>query len=59
MEEKIQPEQHTIGQSLLLHLLPGALITADYFILSGPVQRYGFPSMMALTLPNVFIVNMT
>lgn len=56
MQDKTQPEQHSIGQSILLHLLPGLLITAGYFVLIGPLGRAGYPSMMALMLPIVFIL---
>ena len=32
------PEQHSIGRSVVLHLLPGALITL-FFALTAPVAR--------------------
>ena len=56
MQDKIQLEQHTPLQSILLHLLPGLLITAGYFVLIGPLGRSGYPSIMALMLPIVFIL---
>lgn len=56
MQEKIQSEQHTPLQSILLHLIPGLLITAGYFALIGPLGRFGYPSIMALMLPVVFLL---
>jgi uncharacterized protein len=46
-------DQHSLGQSILLHLLPGAIATAIY-VLSVPVfTRLGFPSITALYLPMI------
>ena len=46
-------EQHSIGQSVVLHLLPGAIATAVY-ILSVPFfMRRGYPSITALYLPMI------
>jgi len=56
MEDKIQPEQHSVGQSLLLHLLPGLLISVGYFALIGPLRRAGFPSIMALMAVAAFFL---
>lgn len=56
MHDKIQSEQHSVGQSILLHLLPGLLITAGYFALIGPLQRAGYPSIMALTVAAIFLL---
>ncbi len=56
MQDKIQPEQHSVGQSLLLHLLPGLLISVGYFALIGPLRRAGYPSIMALMLPIILIL---
>jgi membrane protease YdiL (CAAX protease family) len=42
-------EQHSIGKSLALHLLPGVFILA-LFVASAPlVMRAGFPPMFAIT----------
>lgn len=49
-------EQHSVAQSLLLHLLPGALIAGGTFALVGPIQRAGYPSILALTLAVAFIL---
>ncbi len=44
------PEQHSTGRSVVLHLLPGALITL-FFALTAPVARsLGFPSLLAILL---------
>lgn len=49
-------DQHSPGQSILLHLLPGAIATAVY-VLSAPVfTRLGFPSITALYLPMILAV---
>jgi len=56
MPESPSVKPHTPLQSILLHLVPGALITVVYFALLGPVARAGYPSMMALILPVVFVL---
>jgi CAAX protease family protein len=56
MQEKMRLEQHTPIQSILLHLLPGLLITAGYFALHSLVQRAGYPSVMALIIPGVLVL---
>jgi len=48
-------EQHAIGQSVLLHLLPGFLIGGFYFAVTPLFHQWGYPSMMAL-LCAVFVV---
>lgn len=45
-----QEHRHSIWQSVTLHLVPGALITAFYFIAAPPVMRAGYPSVLALLL---------
>jgi membrane protease YdiL (CAAX protease family) len=50
------PEQHSIGRSVVLHLLPGALITL-FFALTAPVARgLGFPSLLAIFLAIPFVL---
>jgi membrane protease YdiL (CAAX protease family) len=41
-------EQHSPGQSILLHLLPGFLTGAGYFFFIPIFRQWGYPSMMAL-----------
>ena len=50
------PEQHSIGRSVVLHLLPGALITL-FFALTAPVARgLGFPSLLAILVAIPFVL---
>ncbi len=50
------PEQHSIGRSVVLHLLPGALITL-FFAFTAPVARgLGFPSLLAIFLAIPFVL---
>ena len=56
MPESPSLKQHTPLQSILLHLVPGFLITAGYFALIGPLQRAGYPSIMALTVAAIFLL---
>jgi uncharacterized protein len=48
--------QHSIARSVVLHLLPGALITAFYIGVGPVVRDLGFPSLMALYLAIVFVL---
>jgi membrane protease YdiL (CAAX protease family) len=48
--------QHSIGRSVGLHLLPGALITAFYIGVAPVVRDLGFPSLMALYLAIIFVL---
>jgi membrane protease YdiL (CAAX protease family) len=48
--------QHSIARSVVLHLLPGALITAFYIGVAPVVRDLGFPSLMALYLAIVFVL---
>ena len=46
-------EQYSLGQAILLHLLPGAIATLVY-ILSVPIlTRLGYPFILALYLPMI------
>jgi membrane protease YdiL (CAAX protease family) len=47
---KTETQTHTIGQMLVLHLLPGALLTAIYFIIAPWVMQAGYPALMALLI---------
>jgi len=49
-------EKHSIGQSLLLHLLPGVLVGSCYFALHPVLDRWGYPSMMALMVAIALIL---
>lgn len=48
MTEKDVIEQHSAGQSVLLHLLPGFLIGMGYFALLPVFRQWGYPSIMTL-----------
>jgi uncharacterized protein len=47
---KIESQAHTLGQTLILHLLPGALLSAAYFIIAPRVMQAGYPALMALLI---------
>ncbi|TAK01285.1 MAG: CPBP family intramembrane metalloprotease [Chloroflexota bacterium] len=49
-------QQHSIARSVVLHLLPGALITAFYIGVAPMVRELGFPSLMALYLAIVVVL---
>lgn len=49
-------EQHSAARTVVLHLLPGALITAFYVIAAPVVRSLGFPSLMAIFLAIVFVL---
>lgn len=49
-------EQHSPGQSVLLHLLPGFLIGGVYFALLSLLRQWGYPSIMALMCTIVVIL---
>jgi membrane protease YdiL (CAAX protease family) len=44
------PDQHTPGRSILLHLLPGALILAAYLAFYPLTAALGLPALIALLL---------
>jgi hypothetical protein len=45
-------EQHSGACTVVLHLLPGALITAFYVGAAPVVRSLGFPSLMSIAVPN-------
>ena len=49
-------EQHSGVRTLVLHLLPGALITAFYAGAAPVVRSLGFPSLMAIFLALGFVL---
>ena len=44
-------EQYSLGQSIVLHLLPGAIATTVYIVTVPFFTRLGYPSITALYLP--------
>lgn len=51
MEKDIK--KHSLGKSVVLHLFPGLLIGAFYFLFAPTVETHGFPTIMALTLAGI------
>ena len=49
-------EQHSAARTVMLHLLPGALITAFYAGAAPVVRNLGFPSLMAIFLAIGFVL---
>jgi membrane protease YdiL (CAAX protease family) len=60
MDPMISPdaplEQHSLGQSMVLHLLPGAIATAVYILTVPFFTGQGYPSITALYLPMILTV---
>jgi uncharacterized protein len=54
--ESVVDEQHSAARSVVLHLLPGALITAFYIAVAPTVRELGFPSLMVLYLAIVIVL---
>jgi membrane protease YdiL (CAAX protease family) len=52
----IDIEQHSIGKSITLHLLPGVLGGAVYFLVAQPVQSLGYPTLLALILAIIAVL---
>ena len=52
----IVDEQHSLARTVVLHLLPGALVTAFYVAAAPVVRGLGFPSLMALFLAILFVL---
>ena len=51
-----QIENHSLIQSIILHLLPGILVGCFYFLARQPVANMGYPSIFALLLAFAFIL---
>lgn len=49
-------EQHSIGQSIGLHLLPGILVGAFYYAIAQPIRNLGYPSMAAMIIAAIIIL---
>jgi len=47
-------EEHTLIQTIFLHLLPGVLGGILYYALAGTIRELGYPSMMAMVLSGIF-----
>jgi len=56
MDKKQEIQFHTVSQTIVLHLLPGAL-GVGFFFLTGPLlMKIGYPPIMALMLEILFIL---
>ena len=49
-------EKHSMVRSVILHLLPGILVGAFYFLALQPVAKMGYPSIFALYLAFAFVL---
>jgi uncharacterized protein len=49
-------QQHSAARTVVLHLLPGVLITAFYIGAAPVVRGLGFPSLMAIFLAIAFVL---
>jgi uncharacterized protein len=56
VQKEYSAAQHTIPQTLLLHLLPGALITVVFVLLGPWLQQNHMPPMLAILLPILLIL---
>jgi uncharacterized protein len=56
MSKDESTEQYSLGQSILLHLLPGALAAAVYILTVPLFTERGYPSITALYLPMILTV---
>lgn len=48
--------QHTIPQTLLLHLMPGAILTIAFILLGPWMKANHLPPMLAILLPILFVL---
>jgi membrane protease YdiL (CAAX protease family) len=48
-------DQHSFGQSVLMHLLPGFLIGGCYLVLRPILSQWGYPSILAL-MGSIFLM---
>jgi hypothetical protein len=49
-------EQHSVARTLVLHLLPGALILAFFVSVAPLVGSFGFPPVMGVYLAILFVL---
>ena len=53
--DPVRLEQHSLLRSVILHLLPGALIVTSYIIAAPQVVNLGFPPGLALLIGFVVV----
>jgi membrane protease YdiL (CAAX protease family) len=56
VNERPDPQQLSTPRLLLLHLAPGALATALFVLLADPVQRAGFPPLLAFLIAIMVVI---
>jgi membrane protease YdiL (CAAX protease family) len=56
IEVESSVEQHSIPQTILLHLLPGALITITFIFLGPLLKRNHLPQLLAILIPILLIL---
>ena len=44
------PQTHSVPRSMILHIAPGVIVGAVYFLIRAPLVNAGFPSILALML---------
>lgn len=54
LEEKKEGDMHSLGKSVLFHLLPGIIVLLLYLMFIPAVRALGFPSILAIFLAVVF-----
>jgi len=47
--------QHSLWQSIVLHLFPGALATGVYVLIAPPLMARGFPALLSLLIAVILI----
>jgi membrane protease YdiL (CAAX protease family) len=50
------PSQMSLGRSILLHLLPGALLTLVYFLIAPSLMGAGYPALTGVLLAILFVL---
>lgn len=53
---ELSAEQHTLPQTILLHLLPGVLITIAFIVLGPVLKQNHLPPLLALLIPILLIL---
>jgi hypothetical protein len=53
---RINPEQHSLPRSAVLHLLPGILTGAAFFLVAPITQRNGLPSLWAHGIADLIVI---
>ena len=53
---KTNPEQHSLPRSIALHLLPGILTGAAFFLIAPITQRNSLPSLWAHGIADLFVI---